>query len=669
MYLTILFIDRIIFISDKICKKTKMVHSQRKAQQMNILHNELNENEEQAQDDIVVSASKSGINIRKMTEDEIKKLSHAIHFLCEKDHIPALRAAFAHATVFVDENCETAYTDCRYRIGIGPKAFSDETSVEQFAMIFLHEILHNTQNHRQRLLEKRQLSPKLTNVVTDLEINGIIAAGLCGINLNGNPCDEGPTNGHWDWMFGEHKQVDAEEADNLNQHTTSNDKTARGKKYKKGDWVYMGGLVPGQGDFYDLPLNLTAEQYIEYVKVSNEHMTLQQFADSLNSNDQNNPNNSSGSQQGNSASNSGMQNGQIGQGGQGSQTSVQGSQSGQGTESGNNGAGGSGNYSDGSGSNLAGPDGQGGYAVDTGDGHVTKEKISIRHSDGSTSDLQNNVYIDNINVDEHSELWKEVSEKLGINPISRQEEQKVRDQIAHDIEKQRKTNGYGSGHMDMMLKYLAEGLRPSVVNWKNVLRSVAHNATDMKRRGRDDYSYKRISRRRAGSEYIFPGMVSYVPTLRFAIDTSGSMSEEEYRNVLSEAEGVIRSTHAKLEVCCVDTEASQVFKANNVKDITKRLTGGGGTDMAAAVNQVCSEPRKKRPDVLIIATDGCFSWESLARSLGQPEIRNTHVIILVVYPFTNETYYGKQGELREYQNLCRQYKKDVNVLQAFTKRK
>lgn len=634
--------------------------------------NRLTDEEAQVFSDLV---SGKHINVRKLTGDELKRLSLAIHFLCEEHRASALRAAFAHVAPFIDENCPTAYTDCRYRVGFGPDAFDpDKTTIPQLAMLLLHEVLHNTQNHRQRLLEKKGLSAKITNVCTDLEINNNIAAGVCGIDLHGNPCDETPNNGHWDWLFGGgddsgQLKLDEEKAEMLNSRMNNQGKPARGRTYKSGDWAYIGGLVPGQGIFYDLPLDLTAEQYLAYLEVDTEDMTLKQFAQKASENRKDNQNSGDGG------------NGQTGEGsnsnsdssnssGNGAPSDGENDNSGDGSGSaGNEGSGSNGGApaSDGSGNVLAGPDGSGGYAINTGDGHVQIEKVSVRHSDGSKSTIERDAYMDNINVDPDSELWKQVSSQLGIEPITRGEEQKVRDQIAHDIEEERRSNSYGYGAGNMLLNYVSKGLRPPIVNWRRVLRKSATKVTEAMRKGRDDYSFKRISRRRTGSEFIFPGMVDYVPRIRLAIDTSGSMSEREYRNVLSEAEGILKNTHAKLEVVCVDTVASDVIKVKSIKEITQKLVGGGGTDMSVAVQQVCEETPKNRPDVLIVATDGCFNWDSYAESMSDPKFKNTAIITVVVYKFTDDAYYAKQGELAQYQQLCRLYKRDAIVVQAFAK--
>lgn len=608
----------------------------------------------------------SGVKVRHLNEQEQKFWSRAIHFATSEGMLPALRAAYAHLMPFIDENCPTAYTDCRYRIGLAPWLFdiSDteeghKSSIYKLALTMIHETLHNTQHHRQRLLEKRGLDSMVTNFATDLEINGNLTAGLANISFNEIPVNEDINNGNWDWFIGDYKQLSKEEAEELNNRKTDNGDFILGKKYESGDWCYQGMLIPGHGEFHSFPTDATAEQYLGLLEVETVEMSFAEFqkerdeALGQNGND-NNQEQSSGQKQQDAQGQSDEQEQSDGQG-------QSNGQNGENSQQGNNSSGSSGIGDD------AGTDGWGGQGKFTGNERVQVKKIYRTNPDGSKTRVGQRAFVDNIDAMDDADVWKEVSEKLGLNPINRSEEQKVRDQISHDIEEQRRSNAYGSGHCGSLLNYIAKGLRPPIINWKRVFRTATARATEQMRKGRDDYSYKRISRRRNESEFIFPGMISYIPTIRFALDTSGSMSQQEYFNALSEAEGILRETKANLEVCCVDTEASKVRKVRSVKEITKELVGGGGTDMAAATKQVASESSKSRPDVLVIATDGCFDWSELARSLADPKLKNTAVIVLVVYRFTEDAYFAKQGEIKTYQNMLRKYSNKAQVLQAFVK--
>lgn len=100
--------------------------------------------------------------------------------------VPVLRTALAALVVFVDEGCETAYTDCHYRVGLSPELLDEgKTPLATLAFTLMHETMHNTQRHNDRLDEKGY-SPDLSNMAADLEINAMIAEGCMGIDL-GSP--------------------------------------------------------------------------------------------------------------------------------------------------------------------------------------------------------------------------------------------------------------------------------------------------------------------------------------------------------------------------------------------------------------------------------------------------------------------------------------------------
>lgn len=576
--------------------------------------------------------------IRLLNEKELEQWTMAIHEACRKEWCPALRAAYAHLTPFVDEGSSTAYTDCSYRIGLSPDMLDPEkTTIQQLTMIMIHETMHNTQHHRQRIMENKDISGTLANFATDLEINSIIAEGILGIDIKRGPS---PMNGKWDYLFGKMHKLEEEEAEAINARKNTNGNYAVGHEVHKGNWWYSGGLLPGYAEFHEFDTGLTAENYLALLEEKQETTTIE-----IDGNEESD-------EQGN-GNNGGVSNGNND------------SQENNGNGAGNwneNSSGGSGNGNSGS-AGITPVD-----ASSTGDGYGSlsgkKTTIYVKNSDGSKTKVSESTLFDQINIKPDDPLWDEVS-KLGVNPISRSEEQSVRDQITHDIEKERLSNNYGNEAGNMLLNYIAKGLRPPVVDWRKVLRNAATNACQEKRKGQDDYTYSRRSRRYSRGKYIFPGMVSYVPSIRFAIDTSGSMSENEYQKALSEIEGVLRTTKSKIECVCVDTETSEIMKVKNVKEIAKNLRGGGGTDMGAALTQIAKEKPRERPDILVIATDGCYNWESFMRDLEKPELHNVIPIIALVYKYDEDRYYAEQSSITKIQHEIAKHHPKAKLVAAW----
>lgn len=639
------------------------------------------------------------VNVRRLSKPEMEQWVKAIHKVCEKEWVPALRAAYSHLMPFVDEDHGTAYTDCQYRIGLSPQLLDPEqTTLEQLAVVILHETMHNTQHHRQRLYEKKGLNGKLCNFAADLEINSIIAEGVLDINLKNPPSIR---NGHWERLFGKFEKLDEQGAAKLNAQVDENGKPLFGRVFSAGDYSYQGALLPMQGQFFDFKDNLTAEQYLGLLEVEEEDLTLDQFMQRMqelagDGDERSGGSGSAGAGEDGSLSGDGSGSGsssEVGSGSEGDSGSGSGSGSGSsegagsgagpgsgatGNSSGNgaegesdlSGVNGSGVQGAGSGStgsdNGTYDDGYGGEARDLGDGHVSVTHIYKRNADGTRTEVGRDSLVDDLGKHADDEVWKEVS-RLGIDPITRSEEQKVRDQIAHDIELQRKSNGYGAGAGNMMLNYIERGLRPPVVDWKSMLRRMVSRSCQEQSKGRTDYTYRRINRRYSQGQFIYPGMTTYVPTVRFALDTSGSMSADEYYNALSEAEGILKFVNAKIDFVCWDGDATKPIKVRDVKEMKQSLVGGGGTSPHAVFDQIEEDKAQNRPDVLIVATDGCFDWREIADGISKPVMKDIVPIILIVYKFDEELYQNKQKEIVTRQKELRKLHKDVLVLQAWSK--
>lgn len=542
--------------------------------------------------------------VRKMADDEFRSWTRAIHKACSPEWVPALRFAFANLMPFVDEDCPTAYTDCHYRIGLSPDMLDpSKTTDEQLAIVILHETLHNVQKHAQRF-EGMGLPNLVRNYVTDFEINSIIASGVCNIDLSARVATDN-VNVHWDWLIGEITEIETQQqADELNGRFNN-----AKRPLKVGDKTYRGILLPGIGALWDIPPGLTAERYLELIDYKFTSIEL------------------------------------AGEDARPDARASEGKEAG--GESGETDA-----------------NGSGGAGV----------CIYQRHADGSETTLASTGdWVDRIYGDNDLDSWKNVDD-LGIHPMDRGLENEVNDRLVHDIDEYRRTSHAGSKPMQAVLNYVSQALRPPVVNWQKILRQVSRKATQEMTAGRQDYTYRKRRRRSGGAvmgmsdavEVIYPGQMAYTPKIRFAIDTSRSMSENEYRKVLSEAQGIIREFSTSIETVCVDARAGEIVKVRSVEDITAHLTGGGGTDMTAALRQVSEQKPQERPDVLIIATDGVFKWPKFLNALADKRLDKTAVVLLCVYRFDEDKYYAHQGDITQLAQNMKQRKRNAYFVQAWT---
>jgi predicted metal-dependent peptidase len=176
-------------------------------------------------------------------------------------------------------------------------------------------------------------------------------------------------------------------------------------------------------------------------------------------------------------------------------------------------------------------------------------------------------------------------------------------------------------------EFILDALQPPKVKWESILGNVISKSFNTIITGRTDFSYRRPNRRNHPNGFILPGSIAYSPKGVIGCDTSGSMSESDYREALSEVEGLCKSMHGdKLSFITVDTTVTNIQPVKNAKDL--KLNGGGGTCMAVFYQYVNNLKKDDKPDFTVLMTDAYIDWEE---SVEEMDIR-MHNIILV----TNE---------------------------------
>lgn len=145
-------------------------------------------------------------------------------------------------------------------------------------------------------------------------------------------------------------------------------------------------------------------------------------------------------------------------------------------------------------------------------------------------------------------------------------------------------------------KLIEELLGSSRVNWKSMLRrQVAASILSRDRKS----SWKRPSRRHGND---VPGHTRIrQPQIAFAIDTSGSMSDEEIVDCLKELQAIKQIYNATITVIECDAEIHKVYDLSKFTKVQTDVKGRGGT----AFTPVFEYLKDKKCDVLIYATDLC----------------------------------------------------------------
>ena len=121
---------------------------------------------------------------------------------------------------------------------------------------------------------------------------------------------------------------------------------------------------------------------------------------------------------------------------------------------------------------------------------------------------------------------------------------------------------------------------------------------------RDDYSYQRTSTRREGPA-IYPSLRGNEINLVAALDVSGSISDTEIAEFVTEINALKGTLRARITLLACDQQLSpdtpKVFEAWERLEPPAQVTGGGGTSFRPVFEWVGRQDRA--PDLLLYFTD------------------------------------------------------------------
>ncbi len=121
---------------------------------------------------------------------------------------------------------------------------------------------------------------------------------------------------------------------------------------------------------------------------------------------------------------------------------------------------------------------------------------------------------------------------------------------------------------------------------------------------REDYSYSRPSSRR-GDPAVYPSMRSNETSIVVAVDTSGSIDQEEIQEFISEIDAIKSQVRASVTLLTCDSKLNYgcpwKFEAWDAFQFDVEIRGGGGTNFRPVFEWV--EEQDKAPDLLVYFTD------------------------------------------------------------------
>ena len=93
---------------------------------------------------------------------------------------------------------------------------------------------------------------------------------------------------------------------------------------------------------------------------------------------------------------------------------------------------------------------------------------------------------------------------------------------------------------------------------------------------------------------------SHKAEIAVAIDISGSISDEEFRQAIKEVLSIVKNHNHEITIIECDREIKRIYKAKNVKDVQDRVATGGGTEFSPVFEYL----NAKKFNLLIYFTDG-----------------------------------------------------------------
>jgi predicted metal-dependent peptidase len=158
--------------------------------------------------------------------------------------------------------------------------------------------------------------------------------------------------------------------------------------------------------------------------------------------------------------------------------------------------------------------------------------------------------------------------------------------------------GDNPGSIPGEVQVYLNGLLDPVLPWHQIFRRF------MNRMVKTDYSFRKPNRR------FFPDAI--LPTqhseglddIAIAIDTSGSVTDDQFQQFVSEAYGILKyQKPPTMNLIQFDTRIQAEDSLQTPSDFMNvTFTGRGGTNIGPVINWA----KKRKPKLLIIFTDGYF---------------------------------------------------------------
>ena len=180
--------------------------------------------------------------------------------------------------------------------------------------------------------------------------------------------------------------------------------------------------------------------------------------------------------------------------------------------------------------------------------------------------------------------------------------------------------GEGKG----MLERLCEKMLESKLDWRKILRKYLINYTQ------NDLGFSKPDKRMYWQDAIYPGPIpghgGKVRDVKVCIDTSGSISDEDFAEFAGHINKLLNQYKVDAELIYWDADIQTVGKFRNLKEFRRvSIRGGGGTDPSCVYEYF--DKQRIKPVVTLMLTDGYFGVDQLKEHMWPSKYKDTIWII------------------------------------------
>ena len=153
---------------------------------------------------------------------------------------------------------------------------------------------------------------------------------------------------------------------------------------------------------------------------------------------------------------------------------------------------------------------------------------------------------------------------------------------------------YGSDSIPLnVLEMLEQTLAPARVSWEKLLRQFIGRKMSFERAGTRKRPNRRLGLKALGKTF------KQGPKTLFAVDCSGSVSDDMYLKIMGEIKGASKNFPDKVDTIFFDTQVSGITPLGQTQKMPRRQFSGG-TNFQPVIDFAI----EYKPDLLIILTDG-----------------------------------------------------------------